>query len=216
MLVADCGSTWSKVFETEKGHLEVLETKHLLQDPSTHFDWATGHMAKNRCQRYENELIALASGALEMINEPDFTVLDIGSRDTKFVTFKERRLVRMDWNQACGASTGFTLELLGNYYAVDYQKLEDSKEVPVTCGVFAMEKVFDAILHGATPTEALSGMVRGIARNAHSFAGNPEKLYLSGGLCENPAFLTALEGYCAVHPLGRGVLLQGLLALLKQ
>lgn len=216
MLVADCGSTWSKVFETENGNLEVLETKHLLLSPETRFDWATGHMAKNRCRVYENELVALASGALAMIDESDFTVLDIGSRDTKFVTFKDRRLVRMDWNQACGASTGFTLELLGRYYTVDYQQLEEAAEIPVTCGVFAMEKVFDAILHGATPGEALSGMVKGIARNAHAFAGTPEKIYLSGGLCENPAFLTAIQGYCEVHPLGRGVLLQGLLALLKQ
>ncbi|MGE5706830.1 MAG: BadF/BadG/BcrA/BcrD ATPase family protein [Bacteroidota bacterium] len=212
MRLADCGSTWTKLWD-ERG-LIVLPTKEILGDASFRFDRATGHMAKSRTDRYENELIALAAGALALIGEDAFTVVDVGSRDTKYVSFKGRKLARMDWNQACGASTGFTLELLAKYYEVDYDSLEPAEtEIPVTCGVFAMERVFDAILQGGTPARALASMVRGVAKNVHSFAGNPEKLYLSGGLCENRCFLRTLEGFAEVVPLGRTVLLEGLKAL---
>ncbi|MCL2341192.1 MAG: hypothetical protein FWC49_05750, partial [Proteobacteria bacterium] len=42
----------------------------------------------------------------------------------------------------------------------------------------------------------------------------PEELFLSGGLCANPLFVASFP--CTVHPLGRFVLLEGLLATLRQ
>ncbi|HEY9766492.1 MAG TPA: hypothetical protein V6C82_09000, partial [Chroococcales cyanobacterium] len=181
MLIADCGTTWTKIKSIEKKEISLIvrPTKEILGDRSIFFERGTGHMAKSRCAHYENELVALASGALSRIKEKDFTVVDVGSRDTKFVSFKNRTLERMDWNQACGASTGFTLELLSRYYEVDYGKLGPSdEEISITCGVFAIEKVFDAILQGATPAESLARMVKGVARSVHSFAGSPKILYL--------------------------------------
>jgi hypothetical protein len=56
--------------------------------------------------------------------------------------------------------------------------------------------------------------VKGIALNAFAFAGSPEKIYLSGGLCDNPLFVGSFP--CRVVPLGRFVLLAGLRAMLGE
>ncbi|MCW5214342.1 ATPase, partial [Desulfobulbus sp. US5] len=74
--------------------------------------------------------------------------------------------------------------------------------------VLGMSNIFDAVVTGSSETEAVAKFVRGIARNAFRFAGSPERLYLSGGLCDNPLFLGCFP--CEVIPLGRFVLLEGL------
>lgn len=210
-LIADCGSSWSKIKDLRDGEVVIRPTQQVLRDPDVRFESATGHLGRDRTAHYENELIALAQGSLKIVPEDDFTVVDVGSRDTKFVSFRDRKIRRLDWNQACGASTGFTLELLGRYYDIDFGTLEASEEIiPVTCGVFAIERIFDAIISGQPTDEAIAAFVHGIARNVHGFAQRPDRLYLSGGLCENRCFVESLARYCEVMPLGRNVLLEGL------
>jgi activator of 2-hydroxyglutaryl-CoA dehydratase len=210
-LIADCGSSWSKIKDLESNEVAVLPTQQVLRETDLRFDVATGHLGKDRTAKYENELVALAQGSLKLVHEDDFTVVDIGSRDTKFVRFNGRKLRKLDWNQACGASTGFTLELLGKYYEIDFNRLPTTDEkFPVTCGIFAIERIFEAIIHGESTEHALAAFVHGIAYNVHNFAQKPDKLYVSGGLCSNLCFLTNLSRYCDVVPLGRNVLLEGL------
>ncbi len=211
MLIADCGSSWSKIKDLDSGRTLVCPTSDVLKDTNLKFDVATGHLGKDRTHKYENELVSLAQGSLKLVADDDFTVVDIGSRDTKFVRFQGRKVRKLDWNQACGASTGFTLELLGKYYDVDFGRLRSTiDKIPVTCGIFAIEKIFDAIIHGDSAERALAAFVHGIAFNVYNFAQKPEILYVSGGLCENRCFLDSLTGYCEVIPLGRSVLLEGL------
>ncbi len=210
-IIADCGSSWSKIRNLDVNEVLIVPTRQVLADESIRFDVATGHLARSRTDRYENELVALAQGSLKLVQEDDFTVVDIGSRDTKFVRFTNRKLDKLDWNQACGATTGFTLELLGKYYDVDYGKLPVSDQrLPVTCGVFAIERIFDSIIQGDSAQEALAAFVHGVAFNVHTFAQKPDRLYVSGGLCANRCFLDSLWKYCEVIPLGREVLLEGL------
>lgn len=211
-LIADCGSSWSKIKNIEDGQVVVCATRKLLENDELRFRVATGHLGRDRADRYENELIALAQGSLKLVPEDDFTVVDIGSRDTKFVRFDGRKVRKLDWNQACGASTGFTLELLGRYYEIDFRELRATPErIPVTCGVFAIEKIFDGIIQGYSAETAIAAFIHGIAFNVYNFVQRPELLYVSGGLCENRCFLDSLAKYCQVIPLGRDVLLEGLL-----
>jgi len=78
----------------------------------------------------------------------------------------------------------------------------------VTCGVLGLSDIFDAVTSGIDEAEAVARFVRGIAINAYRFAGSPAKLYLSGGLCDNPLFVKSFP--CEVVSLGRFVLLAGL------
>jgi activator of 2-hydroxyglutaryl-CoA dehydratase len=173
---------------------------------------ATGHNGKRFCDRYVNELTVLARGGEHLIAEESFVLLDCGSRDIKFIHYTNGRLNDMGWNSECGASMGFTIELLERYYDLDYRELSlPDRPFSVTCGVLGMSRIFDAVVSGTPDAEAVARFVMGIALNAYRFAGSPEKLYLSGGLCDNPLFVKSFP--CELVPLGRFVLLEGLAAI---
>lgn len=206
--LADFGTTWTKLLETETGERRILRSKE-ARDLTA--DVATGHNARHRAPRHVNELIALAQGGLRLISEPEFLILDVGSRDIKYIRLRRGELVGMDWTATCGSLTGFTLELLGNYYGIDYSTAEpSSKSVPVTCGVLGMEQLFELVSQGVSEEEAVARFARGIAMNAYRFIGAPRRFYFSGGMCDNSLFLRSFPTEAEVRPLGRFVLVEGL------
>lgn len=208
MMLADFGTSYCKFLDLPRRQEPyILPTRALPKE--TLVDLATGHNGKRFGRRYVNELIALARGGEALISEKDYVLLDCGSRDIKFIKYRNGRLADMGWNAECGASMGFTIELLEKYYELDYGAMPvPDKSFSVTCGVLGMSDIFDAVISGVPVAEAVARFVRGIAINAYRFAGSPDKLYLSGGLCENPLFVQSFP--CELTPLGRYVLLQGL------
>ena len=212
MLLADFGTSYVKLLDT------ATTAPRLIASKDAHgfvADVATGHNSQRRSKRSVNELTALAKGGGVLIAEDSYTLLDCGSRDIKFVRFEQGRLKDMGWNSECGASMGFTIELLARYYHLDYRAMAvPHQSFSVTCGVLGMSHIFDAVIEGASEAEAVARFVKGIALNAFAFAGSPEKIYLSGGLCDNPLFVGSFP--CQVVPLGRFVLLEGLHAMLDE
>lgn len=207
MLLADFGTTYSKFIDLEKSNTPyLLETKSLPRDLKV--DVATGHNGKRFSTSYINELTALAKGGESRIQDESFTLLDCGSRDTKFIRYENNKLADMGWNAECGASMGFTIELLERYYEIDFSTLTPPTTCfSITCGVLGMSHIFDEITTGISPTDAVAKFVKSIAINAFRFAGQPETIHLSGGLCENPLFTASFP--CKVVTLGRYVLLDG-------
>ena len=117
----------------------------------------------------------------------------------------------MDWNTSCASSTGATVEMLLKFYNVKPEELDFTPDkFAVTCGIFGMEKIMDSISSGVKPAEAISKFVHGIAFNAWNFSKKPEKIYLSGGFCENRCLVDSLKNYCEVETLGRFILCEGL------
>lgn len=216
MKIADCGSTWTKILDLDSGALAIVTTKELVRRKDALYDVATGHCGRGRCKEYRNELIALAEGGLALVGDEDFSLVDVGGRDIKFVRFKGRKVEKLDWNLACGSTTGATLELLGGYYDIDFSALSPSDRwVNVTCGVFGMERVLEQISLGTSPEESVAMFLHGLVRNVIDFVGRPAHFYLSGGFCENPCFVRTAERYSSVSPLGRTVLLEGLKKVLE-
>ena len=171
-------------------------------------DASCGHMSNAS----ENEIIALAQGAKKRNIDATATVLDLGSRDAKWIKFKDGKFHDMDWNTSCASSTGATVEMLLKFYGVKADELRFNEEkFAVTCGIFGMEKIMDSISDGEKPAEAISKFVHGIAFNAWNFCKRPEKIYLSGGFCENKCLVDSLAKYCQVVCLGRFVLCEGLM-----
>ncbi len=206
--LADFGTTWTKLLDLSTGERRILKTSAV---GDLNVEVATGHNAQRRAQKHVNELIALAQGARGLITEHEFLALDVGSRDMKFVHMKGDELVRMDWTTTCGALTGFTLELLGSYYGVDYQHVAPATQaVPVTCGVLGMEQLFELVAQGVPESEAVARFARGLAQNAHRFVGEPKRFHLSGGMCDNPLFLGSFAEDVEILSLGRFVLVEGL------
>lgn len=224
----DAGTTYSKIIEINKeksesslkNPVQVRDDKLYFIVPSKaiktldiEFEKVCGHMGIAKClnKKCENEIIALASGCKNIVEE-NATVLDLGSRDAKWVSFKDAKFKDMDWNTSCASSTGATVEMLLKFYEVNSEDLSFNKDkFPVTCGIFGMEKIMDDISKGADASVAISKFIHGLAYNAWSFAKKPEKLYLSGGFCQNECFVDSLKNYCEVELLGRFVLCEGLI-----
>ncbi|MFH1625103.1 MAG: ATPase [Pseudomonadota bacterium] len=201
---ADFGSTWSKIVDTS---VTILRTKELPKDIIA--DLACGHNAERRAKKSVNELIALSEGGLSLIGEKDFLLVDVGSRDIKYVQYRDGRFVQTGWNQECGASQGFAIELLEMYYEFDCNDLEPPEDGhPVICGLIGISRIFDEIIKSGDEKKAVAMFVKGIAMNVYHFTGRPRKIYLSGGLCENRLFIKSLP--CEVVPVGRLVLVEGL------
>lgn len=220
MLYLDAGTTYSKII-TDKDCFEeqsLVCTKNNLFYyllPSSQIkrmelvpDACCGHMS----QANENEIIALAKGAQKREIDSNATVLDLGSRDAKWIRFKDGKFHDMDWNTSCASSTGATVEMLLKFYDVNSKDLIFTPEkFNVTCGIFGMEKIMDSISRGEKPSVAISKFVHGLAFNAWNFSKRPEKIYLSGGFCENSCLVESLQNYCEVEVLGRFVLCEGLI-----
>lgn len=177
---------------------------------------ATGHNAGIYVPQPINELVALAGGALALVREDNFVVLDIGSRDLKFVRFEGRRPVKMDWNTECGAFAGSTVEMLLRAFDLSPDQIPvQTDSIPVTCGVLGMTALFDLISQeDVTPADGIGRFQKGLARNCQAFCGRPKRLYLSGGFCENRAFINSFD--CEVIPLGRFVIIEGIQAELSR
>jgi len=228
----DAGTTYSKIIEIgsesdssilkpyfiekKSGKNYYIFPSKLLKTLDIKFEKSCGHMGAQKSagigeQETENEIIALANGCKNIVDD-NATVLDLGSRDAKWIRFKDAKFKDMDWNTSCASSTGATVEMLLKFYEVDSRDLSfTSVKFPVTCGIFGLEKIMDDISKGANPPEAISKFIHGIAYNAWSFAKKPEKIYLSGGFCENKCFVDSLKNYCEVELLGRFVLCEGLI-----
>ena len=220
-LYLDAGTTYSKIIAADEflpdlysvknddnKNYYILESKS-LKDLDLQFVSACGHMTGDFV--HENEIIALAKGAKKYV-EPDSTVLDLGSRDAKWISFKDGKFHDMDWNTSCASSTGATVEMLLKFYDLEVKDLSFNPEkFNITCGIFGLEKIMDAISKGEKSSVAVSKFVHGLAYNAWKFAKHPEKLYLSGGFCENKCLVDSLKNYCEVVLLGRFVLCAGLM-----
>lgn len=208
----DAGTTYSKIITVEKDgkkNYEILPSK-IVRDRGMIFEKTCGHM-DFKGKTSENEIVALANGCKSKVDN-NAVVLDLGSRDAKWIRLKNSKFADMDWNTSCASSTGATIEMLLKFYDVKTEDLvlTDDK-FPVTCGIFGLEKIMDDISKGEDVSKSISKFVHGIAYNAWTFAQKPKKIYLSGGFCENECFVNSLKKYCEVELLGRFVLCEGLI-----
>ena len=219
MIYLDAGTTYSKIITDEKQFDDEFFIKQdgnfayyilpsrIIKAQNIVPTRSCGHMSNAS----ENEIIALAQGAKKRDISSNATVLDLGSRDAKWIKFKDGKFHDMDWNTSCASSTGATVEMLLKFYGVRAEELAfNDEKFAVTCGIFGMEKIMDSISAGVKPSEAISKFVHGIAFNAWNFCKKPEKIYLSGGFCDNKCLVDSLKNYCEVELLGRFVLCEGL------
>ena len=226
--VLDAGTTWSKIIEIGSNDFEELFGDFLVKKesgasyyivPSSEikkhdlkFDAMTGHMSEkfvDSPKKYTNEVIALTQGVKNIVDSHAL-VLDLGSRDAKWVRFKDGKFSDLDWNSTCASSTGATVEMLLKFYDVKELCFNEEK-YNITCGIFGLEKIMDDIARGERAQDAIAKFIHGIAYNAWLFAKKPEKIYLSGGFCECKCFCDSLSRYAQIVPLGRFMLCEGIL-----
>ena len=194
--------------QNDKLYYYILPSSE-LKKYNLDFTKTTGHMTGR--EKPENEIIALTKGILGKIDD-NALVLDLGSRDAKWIKLKDGKFFDLDWNTSCAAATGATVEMLLKFYDLKADELKfNAEKYPITCGIFGLEKIMDDISNGVNKKEAVAKFIHGIAFNAWKFAKKPDKIYLSGGFCQNECFVKSLSKYCEVEKLGRFVLVEGLL-----
>ncbi|MBR1617446.1 ATPase [bacterium] len=214
-LYVDCGTTWTKILKLndDKKEYSIIKSSQFKKLNPNNIALSTGHNINLPNTKHENEIVALAHGAKKYLDD-DYIVMDLGSRDIKYLKYENQKFKDMDWNNSCASSTGATVEMLLKFYDVEINELVFTEEkYSITCGIFGLEKIMDDVAHGIDAKIAISKFVHGIAYNAWIFAKQPEKLCVSGGFCENQCFINSLSQYCKVIPLGRYVLTEGLLAI---
>lgn len=217
----DAGTTYTKAIVVNESVLDLLPYLHHeengrkyyifpsknLKNMNLQITKACGHMG-GTC---ENEIVAMSFGAKDIV-EANSTILDLGSRDAKWIKFTNKKFADMDWNTSCASSTGATVEMLLKFYDINVSELNFNKEkYVVNCGIFGLEKIMDDIASGTPANVAVSKFVHGIAYNAWSFSKKPDKIYLSGGFCNNKCFVDSLKNYCEVVLLGQFILCEGLM-----
>ena len=206
MILLDAGTTYAKILNTETGERTVKRVSDL--EKTFRADVGTGHNINRFANRSVNEIIALANAGKSLIKDNSFTLLDVGSRDAKYVVFENGNFIHSDWNTECGAFTGQAIEILGNYLNVDYSKIEQQKEfITATCGLLGMGHVFDLIAAGVKSEIAAARLIKGVCISMHRFARKPKKIYLTGGLVQNRLFVASMP--CETVILDRFTLLEG-------
>jgi len=214
----DSGTTYTKILKIEDNDKKysIIKSVDFKKTTFKNITKCTGHNLFNIPEIYENEVVALAWGAKKYL-EDDFVVLDLGSRDIKYVLYQNKKFKDMNWNNSCASATGATVEMLLKFYEVAADKLKFNKEkYSITCGIFGLEKIMDDVAKGLSADVAISKFIHGIAYNAWNFAKNPNKICISGGFCDNSCFIESLKQYCEVIPLGRFVLVDGLAEINKK
>jgi len=219
LLLIDAGTSYIKAWDSKTEATNVYPIIDLNKNLNLKPDYITGHNSKlfeNTC--CVNELVALAEGAKSLAGGKSFTVLDIGARDMKLVTFTDGNFERCDWNTSCGAMVGFTIELIMKYFNKAPQDLKETDAAfDITCGLLGITKFFDSISKSTSIEDGISSLIKGLAKFSWQFAGSPKSLYLSGGLSENPMFVYYLKKLSPdLIPLGRFVLIEGLKRSIKK
>ena len=154
MIYLDAGTTYAKIITDEK---QFDDEFFIKQDGNSAYyilpsriikaqnivpTRSCGHMSNAS----ENEIIALAQGAKKRDISSNATVLDLGSRDAKWIKFKDGKFHDMDWNTSCASSTGATVEMLLKFYGLRAEELAfNDEKFAVTCGIFGMEKIMDSM-----------------------------------------------------------------------
>lgn len=208
MILLDAGTTYAKILDTETNEKEVKRISEL--ERTFRADIGTGHNINRFAKQSVNEIIALSYAGKKLIKEKSFTLLDIGSRDAKYVVFDNGSFIHSDWNTECGAFTGQAIEILGNYLNIDYSKMEPQKEfITATCGLLGMGHVFDMVASNVEPETAAARLIKGVCISMYRFARKPAKIYLTGGLVNNELFVKSMP--CETIILDRFTLLEGVL-----
>ncbi len=208
MILLDAGTTYAKILNTETNEKTVKKVAEL--EKTFKADIGTGHNINRFAKQSVNEIIALSYAGKRLIKEKSFTLLDVGSRDAKYVIFENGNFIHSDWNTECGAFTGQAIEILGSYLNLNYNTIEPQKEfITATCGLLGMGHVFDMVASSVEPGIAAARLIKGVCMSMYRFARKPDKIYLTGGLVNNTLFIKSMpvETIC----LDRFTLLEGVL-----
>lgn len=163
------------------------------------------------------EITCHGRGAMALFGNRDLTVIDIGGQDTKVIQVEHGQVRDFVMNDKCSAGTGRFLEVMANTLAITPGELcvlarqGGGVAISSMCTVFAESEVISLIGRGERRENIAYAVVDSIVKKVASQARRLERgggaVCLTGGLCECPYLLEALEAELrtevATRPEGR-------------
>jgi len=148
------------------------------------------------------EITCHGQGAAWIFGPEPATVIDIGGQDSKIINIENGQVRDFSMNDKCSAGTGRFLEVMAGALGVSITKLcrlaEQGGGVQISsmCTVFAESEVVGLIGAGTPVADIAHGIIDSIVTRIASQAAKlllpQEKVYLTGGLCENDSIIRAL------------------------
>lgn len=148
--------------------------------------------------------------------EQNGTIVDIGGQDTKVIHIRDGQVADFLMNDKCAAGTGKFIEVMANRLGTDlndfYTMAEAGTPVSISamCTVFAESEVIGHIGAGRPREDIAAGVIDSVAARVSNLVtrfGIQGDLYLTGGLCDSPYFLTILSQKTGravtTHPMAR-------------
>jgi predicted CoA-substrate-specific enzyme activase len=159
--------------------------------------------------RIVNEISAHVAGAMRVDPSID-TIFEIGGQDSKYMRTVGGRIRDAAMNFICAAGTGSFVEEQAGKLGMKVSEIGDrvlSIAPPQTsdrCTVFMEEDVGRLLRGGATPTEAIAGVLNSVVKNYLSkVVGNRPvsrtKVFFQGATARNPGLVAAFENALGVE-----------------
>ena len=149
------------------------------------------------------EISCHGQGATYIFGQEPATVIDIGGQDSKIILIGNGKVRDFIMNDKCSAGTGRFLEIMANTLGINIAQLCDlameggGVHISSMCTVFAESEVISLIGNGTNKADIAYAIIDSIVDKIYSQATklmkNDEPVYLTGGLCEQNSFLSALS-----------------------
>lgn len=149
-----------------------------------------------------DEITAQGAGA-KLLDPGVEAIFEIGGQDSKFISFRQGRVVDFEMNRICAAGTGAFIQeaskILGVSSAQAMDELAFSSERPVfisnRCCVFAKSDMVSLLNSGVSPADVAAGVFYAVAKNYLNLVVGvkltAKKILFLGGVAKNSAAILA-------------------------
>lgn len=189
--------------ETAENIYKKLNSMGIVSENSNIVATGYGRVSVPYADKTVTEITCHGIGAAFLFDTENSTVIDIGGQDTKVITIANGNIVDFIMNDKCSAGTGRFLEIMANTLGLTLEEMcnlarsGEGISISSMCTVFAESEVISLIGSGREKKDIAFGVVDSIANKVKSlcskhFSGG-DKIYLTGGLCENKYIIERLE-----------------------
>ncbi len=172
----------------------------------------TGFIVGASSEHIVDEITAQAAGITTVYPEQEFSIIEFGGQDSKFINIHQGVVVDFAMNNACAAGTGALLEkyaLRRGIRIEDFGKIalkaKNPPDIDSTCAVLSEQSIIKFEQHNLPLEDLLAALTLATARNylAKVVSGREikEKVVFQGATAFNLGQVAALETV-----LGRGIM----------
>ncbi len=146
-----------------------------------------------------SEIHAHAIGAMHMVSDKKFTLVDLGGQDVKAIRIENGKVVDFRTSDRCAASTGRFLENMAKILSISLEELskhyENPEKISATCAVFAESEILEKISYGISIARISAGINYAVARKILPIIRyfGVDRLYFCGGASINNAIIQIIN-----------------------